>query len=207
MESDVPKRVTDAASSAAKNLSSKIGPETKQKLTDAAHQVAMGAAGKLSPDSQQRLNTAANAALSTAAAMPSEYTLTQRFRGVVPMARDVLLKRWLGLSPWKLALAVVGYVYAVTPIDILPEAILGPFGLGDDAGIVVLSTTMLLSASGRYLDDRRAHAYSAAADAGAESPATDAPNPTTSPSVGREIELGPAAIVEPDTPADAGGTG
>ena len=35
-------------------------------------------------------------------------------------------------------LAIVCGIYAISPIDVLPEAFLGPFGLIDDVGAVVL---------------------------------------------------------------------
>jgi hypothetical protein len=37
------------------------------------------------------------------------------------------------------AMAVICAIYAISPIDIVPEAFLGPFGLIDDIGAVVMA--------------------------------------------------------------------
>jgi uncharacterized membrane protein YkvA (DUF1232 family) len=42
-----------------------------------------------------------------------------------------LLEPKTGVSRW---LTIIGcFLYIVSPIDLMPEAVLGPFGLGDDA--------------------------------------------------------------------------
>ncbi|MCX6433081.1 MAG: hypothetical protein NTX29_09925, partial [Actinobacteria bacterium] len=41
-----------------------------------------------------------------------------------------------------------------SPLDILPEDLLGPFGLGDDLAIAVVAVAALLSAAEDWLDGR-----------------------------------------------------
>lgn len=49
----------------------------------------------------------------------------------------------------KAALGVGGIIYIISPIDLIPEALLGPFGLVDDAAVGYFSVMMLLDAFGR----------------------------------------------------------
>jgi uncharacterized membrane protein YkvA (DUF1232 family) len=49
---------------------------------------------------------------------------------------------------------MVGIIYVLIPIDLMPEVLLGPFGLGDDLAIAAVSVAALLSAAEAYLDMR-----------------------------------------------------
>lgn len=44
---------------------------------------------------------------------------------------------------------IVALLYVVSPIDIIPEAIAGPLGIGDDAAVLGLIAAMLMRAAQR----------------------------------------------------------
>lgn len=44
---------------------------------------------------------------------------------------------------------IAALLYVVSPIDIIPEAIAGPLGIGDDAAVLGLIAAMLMRAAQR----------------------------------------------------------
>ncbi len=84
------------------------------------------------------------------------HPLGQRLAAVLPMLRDAFTGRWAGAPRGRLVAGLAGLVYVVSPLDILPEALLGPFGLGDDLAIAVVAVAALLSAAEDWLDGRDA---------------------------------------------------
>jgi uncharacterized membrane protein YkvA (DUF1232 family) len=75
--------------------------------------------------------------------------------GAIPaMVRDVLLGRYSGLSRGKLVLMALAVGYIVSPIDLLPEAILTIPGLADDAIVTAWLIGSVLTESTRYLEHR-----------------------------------------------------
>ncbi len=66
------------------------------------------------------------------------------------MLRDVLLGRWNGIGRGKVALMGLALVYLVSPIDLLPEAVLTIPGLADDALVAAWLVSALLAATGSY---------------------------------------------------------
>ena len=81
-------------------------------------------------------------------------TFLSRVTAVPGMVRDVLLGRYDGLSKGKLFLMVMAVGYIVSPIDLLPEAILTIPGLADDAIVTAWLIGSLLTESTRYLEHR-----------------------------------------------------
>ena len=53
------------------------------------------------------------------------------------------------LSKTEVALIIAALLYVVSPIDVIPEAIAGPLGLGDDAAILGLIAAMIMRAAQR----------------------------------------------------------
>ncbi len=51
---------------------------------------------------------------------------------------------------------LAGLAYVISPLDFLPEVLLGPFGLGDDLAIAAVSVAALLSSAEDWLDARDA---------------------------------------------------
>jgi len=48
----------------------------------------------------------------------------------------------------KLLIGGAGIAYIVSPVDFIPEALLGPFGLVDDAAIALVAVPMFLEGIG-----------------------------------------------------------
>jgi uncharacterized membrane protein YkvA (DUF1232 family) len=84
------------------------------------------------------------------------HPLSARITAVLPMLRDVFTGRWSDAPRLKVLAGLLGIVYVLSPIDILPELLLGPFGLGDDLAITVLSVAALLGSAEDWLDRGRA---------------------------------------------------
>ena len=80
------------------------------------------------------------------------HPLGQRVSAVLPMLRDAFTGRWPDASRGRLTLALIGVFYVVSPIDIMPEIVLGPFGIFDDLGIAALSVAILMSSAEQWLD-------------------------------------------------------
>lgn len=55
------------------------------------------------------------------------------------------------LKKWAVIIACV--LYVLSPIDLLPEAILGPFGLPDDLVAIFIAIRALFSKGGRQWSD------------------------------------------------------
>jgi uncharacterized membrane protein YkvA (DUF1232 family) len=93
----------------------------------------------------------AAAAAATAAAMsdgPSGF-LT-RLASIPRLVRDVLSGRYNGLSRRRLLLMLLGVVYVVSPVDLLPEALLTIPGLADDAAVATWLVASALGATTAY---------------------------------------------------------
>jgi uncharacterized membrane protein YkvA (DUF1232 family) len=86
------------------------------------------------------------------------HPLRQRLGAVIPMLRDTFTGRWPGAPKLRVMGGVAGLVYLVSPIDFLPEALLGPFGLGDDLAMAAVAVAALLSSAEEWLDARDARA-------------------------------------------------
>jgi len=80
------------------------------------------------------------------------HPLGRRLGAVLPMLRDAFTGRWTGAPRGRLLAGIAGLFYVVSPLDFLPEALLGPFGLGDDLAIAALSVAALLSSAEEWLD-------------------------------------------------------
>lgn len=86
------------------------------------------------------------------------HPLGRRLMAVLPMMRDTLTGRWPGAPRLRVVGGLAGLVYLISPLDFMPEALLGPFGLGDDIALAAVSVAALLSAAEDYLDAKDAAA-------------------------------------------------
>lgn len=103
------------------------------------------------------------------------------------------LKDILGQMSWKEIVALAASVGTLaSPIDILPETILGPLGFGDDAIAVVVAGFTLYKAVKAY---RAAHPKGGAA--GGTAQGAPEPGPQARPDAGGK---GPRIIVDPPEP-------
>ncbi len=91
------------------------------------------------------------AAYAAAVVSDGPVRFTARLAALPRLVRDVLRGRWDGVSRGRLALMAVAVVYVVSPVDLLPEAILTIPGLADDAMVVGWLVTALLGATTAYL--------------------------------------------------------
>ena len=93
----------------------------------------------------------AAAAAAAAAAMQDGPTgFMARVASIPRMVRDVLKGDYDGLSRGRLLLMVGAVLYIVSPVDLLPEAILTIPGLADDAAVAAWLIASLLGATSAY---------------------------------------------------------
>jgi uncharacterized membrane protein YkvA (DUF1232 family) len=93
----------------------------------------------------------AAAAAAAAAAMSDGPTGFMARVGSIPrMVRDVLRGDFDGLSRGRLLMIVLAVLYIVSPVDLLPEAILTIPGLADDAAVAAWLVASLLGATSAY---------------------------------------------------------
>lgn len=76
-----------------------------------------------------------------------------RLRALPRMAVASARRRYDGL--WRLILMVLALLYVVWPLDLVPELLVGPVGLIDDAVVVVWLAGAVLSETGRFLEWER----------------------------------------------------
>lgn len=96
----------------------------------------------------QRTATVTGAVKSSSGRHP----LGARISAVLPMLRDAFTGRWPEASKGRLSAALLGVLYVVSPLDLMPEIILGPFGLFDDVAIAALCVAVLMSSAEQWLD-------------------------------------------------------
>lgn len=83
---------------------------------------------------------------------PGSPGVAARLLALPRLLRDVLIHRYPGVGPGKLAaLAALVLVYLVSPIDAIPDFI-PVLGWTDDTAVVVWFLTGLTRESGRYLE-------------------------------------------------------
>jgi uncharacterized membrane protein YkvA (DUF1232 family) len=102
------------------------------------------------PEHLRRTATTMGAAAATA---PRGHSWSARLRAMPSMVGAVLRGRWSGARRGPVLLALLGLLYVVMPVDFMPEALLGPFGLGDDIGVAAISLAVLVRGADAYLDD------------------------------------------------------
>jgi uncharacterized membrane protein YkvA (DUF1232 family) len=93
---------------------------------------------------------AAFATAATAAATQGSPGFFGRVAALPRLVRDVLTGRYDGLSRGRLALMALALLYIVSPIDLLPEALLTIPGLTDDAAVAAWLIASALGAAAAY---------------------------------------------------------
>ena len=93
---------------------------------------------------------AAAAAAAAAAMSDGPSGFLSRLASVPRLVRDVLRGRYDGLSRRRLLLMALAVVYIVSPIDLLPEAILTIPGLADDAAVAAWLIAAFVGATTAY---------------------------------------------------------
>ncbi len=59
--------------------------------------------------------------------------------------------RYPHLARGRIVLAVIGLLYVLSPVDFVPEVLLGPLGLGDDALVTAWVVGAVLGETDRFL--------------------------------------------------------
>ena len=77
-----------------------------------------------------------------------------RLRAVPRMVRAAVKGDYPGLTKGKLAMLGMAVVYIVSPIDAIPDFLLG-VGIVDDFGVFLWLATALLGASGQFVEWER----------------------------------------------------
>ena len=95
--------------------------------------------------------SAAFASAAGAAAAAGPVGLVTRLAALPRLVRDVLTGRFTGVSRRRLALMGLALLYIVSPIDLLPEAILTLPGLVDDVAVAGWLVAAALGATSAYL--------------------------------------------------------
>jgi uncharacterized membrane protein YkvA (DUF1232 family) len=90
------------------------------------------------------------AAAATAAATEGSPGFFGRVAALPRLVRDVLTGRYDGLSRGKLALMALAALYIVSPVDLVPEALLTIPGLADDAAVAAWLVASALGAAAAY---------------------------------------------------------
>ncbi|MBI1378400.1 MAG: DUF1232 domain-containing protein [Frankiales bacterium] len=93
---------------------------------------------------------AAAAAAAAAAMDEGPSGVGARLASLPRLVRDVLSGRYDGLSKRRLLLMVLAVLYVVSPVDLLPEAVLTIPGLLDDAAVAAWLVASLLRATTDY---------------------------------------------------------
>ncbi|MFP5021959.1 DUF1232 domain-containing protein [Pseudonocardia phyllosphaerae] len=86
---------------------------------------------------------------------PGEPTPSQRIRAVPAMLGDAWRGTYPLLGRGRLALFALALAYLVSPVDVMPEALLWMFGLGDDAVVAMWLGGTMLAEADRYLGWRQ----------------------------------------------------
>ena len=89
-------------------------------------------------------------------ASKGKHPLGQRLGAILPMIRDTVRGRWAGAPRLRIFGGLAGLLYVISPLDFLPEVLLGPFGLGDDIALAAVAVAALLTSAEDYLDARDA---------------------------------------------------
>jgi uncharacterized membrane protein YkvA (DUF1232 family) len=77
--------------------------------------------------------------------------LAERLRAVPRLVRATLRGEYRGTSKGQLALLLGAVLYVVSPVDLMPEAILPLIGLGDDAVVIAWIATALVNQTEGFL--------------------------------------------------------
>jgi uncharacterized membrane protein YkvA (DUF1232 family) len=86
-----------------------------------------------------------------AARRPGAPGLGAYLAAVPRMLRLGLTGRYPGLDKSRILLAVIGLLYVLSPVDLMPEILLGPFGLGDDTVVLAWVAGALIGEADAFL--------------------------------------------------------
>jgi uncharacterized membrane protein YkvA (DUF1232 family) len=85
------------------------------------------------------------------AVRPGSPSLVERLRAVPRLVGATARGRYHGTTVGRLVLVAVGVAYVVSPVDLVPEALLGLFGLADDAVVASWVVAALVTETEAFL--------------------------------------------------------
>lgn len=94
-----------------------------------------------------------------AGSQPGTPTLLERVRLLPAMLADSLAGRFPALSRLRLGMLLLGVLYVVSPVDLVPESALLLLGLTDDVLVAGWVVATALDAAGEYATWRRTVPY------------------------------------------------
>jgi uncharacterized membrane protein YkvA (DUF1232 family) len=97
---------------------------------------------------------------------PGAPALLDRVRAIPRMVSNAVIGRYPGLGLARVALIALAVAYLVSPVDLVPEAFLTVFGLGDDAVVAMWLGGVFLMETQRFLEWERGRVALPAAAAG-----------------------------------------
>ena len=92
------------------------------------------------------------------AVRPGGPSLGERAGAVPRLVRATVRGEYHGTTAGKLALMLAAAGYVVSPVDLMPEGLLGVFGLADDAMVLSWLATRLVEETEQFLEWERAQA-------------------------------------------------
>ena len=98
----------------------------------------------------RRRRKAAYTAAAAAAMSEGPMGFGTRVASIPRLVRDTMSGRYNGLSKGHLLMMVVALLYVVSPIDLVPEALLTIPGLADDAAVAAWLIGSLIAATSAY---------------------------------------------------------
>jgi uncharacterized membrane protein YkvA (DUF1232 family) len=128
------------------------------------------------------------------AVRPGGPSLGERAGAVPRLVRATVRGEYHGTSAGKLALMLAAAGYVVSPVDLMPEGLLGVFGLADDAMVLSWLATRLVEETEQFLEWERAQAGMPPA-AGAAGSAPGATPPSWAPRPGPGSQTVPGDVV------------
>ncbi|HET8602080.1 MAG TPA: YkvA family protein [Segeticoccus sp.] len=89
---------------------------------------------------------------------PGAPGLAERLAAVPRLARARIKGEYTGVSGRELLLLAGALLYVISPVDLMPEALFGLFGLGDDAVVVAWIAAALIHHTDDFLEWERRRA-------------------------------------------------
>lgn len=83
---------------------------------------------------------------------PNAPSIADRAAAVPRMAKAALSGEYDGVSPARLALMAAAAGYVISPVDLVPEAVLSVFGMADDVAVTAWLTGTMLAETEKFLE-------------------------------------------------------
>lgn len=108
-------------------------------------------AGKAARAASHLKVLATTASVLRAATRPGAPSLTMRLQAVPRLVRATLAGQYAGTTRGRLGMLAAAAAYIVSPVDLVPEAILPIVGAADDAVVISWAVKTLLEETDRFL--------------------------------------------------------